>query len=131
MQPRSEEWFNQRNAVIATLPDVPRLKSNQVYRLWFVYHLADPRDGTVFYIGCSANPRLRYLAHISDRASAAWLSVQELRAASLAPDMKIVAEFQDHADALALERRLIAATPSVQNLDRKVVEFANPTQKSD
>jgi hypothetical protein len=33
--------------------------------LWTVYLLIDPRNGEIRYVGCTHNPRIRFLGHLS------------------------------------------------------------------
>lgn len=74
---------------------------------WTVYTLTDPRDGTVFYIGCSRNPRRRIRDHNGDPALAAYRRCCKIRAAGLRCVLTVIARHSTKREAMMQERRLI------------------------
>jgi hypothetical protein len=95
-----------------------RWRAKQREIKWSVYVLIDPRDGTVFYVGCSKRPKIRRGNHKGDPGSAAWPRVSDIRAAGLECIMGIVAQFEAKAAAVQYEYDLIAELPRLVNRTR-------------
>jgi len=74
-----------------------------------IYHLVDPRDHSVRYVGKSTNPRSRYRVHCQeaaerqDTAKQRWIA--ELSRADLQPVLLIIASYPDEASARQRESR--------------------------
>jgi predicted GIY-YIG superfamily endonuclease len=109
-------WAVNLKASLDQLPDVPRLRSSERYREWFVYLLADPSADAAFYAGCTGNPRQRLKCHISDPASAAWARIRDMRTRGVAPIMLIVSIHHDKGEAEQIEAHLISTIPGLDNL---------------
>lgn len=86
---------------------------------WYIYVLIDPRNGDEFYIGRTADPRIRLRAHInlsqnmSAKQYASSLHVREIIASGLEPIMRIIDSvvtsnlLMNWGDASQLEKRWI------------------------
>lgn len=75
-----------------------------------VYSLADPRDGNVYYIGMTSDPKKRLADHIQlpdkyNPKKTAW--IQEIKQHNLRPTMHIIAWTEDKVKAHDFEMRLI------------------------
>jgi hypothetical protein len=81
--------------------------------MYHVYHLVDPRDSTVRYIGKTTNPKGRLRAHIQEASERQntdkkrW--IHELCAARLKPVLIIFASLQDEPTARKIESQQCAA----------------------
>lgn len=84
--------------------------------IWHVYGLVDPRTNEIFYVGATTDPEMRKNAHKSDSASAAWHRIQEIAAAGLEHDIKVIKKFADKKTAIDHENYLIKSMPSLVNL---------------
>lgn len=73
----------------------------------YIYHLRDPRDGSVRYVGKSTNPRARLRQHLKDAQARAvtdkqqWL--RQLAALKLQPTLIIAGQYADEAAARIAE----------------------------
>lgn len=85
------------------------------YDTWFVYELIDPRSKAVFYIGKTATPRGRLSQHKSDRTSAAYPRIREIRQAGHEVEMYCIGRFNTEAEAFDYEGYLIRKTPNLVN----------------
>jgi hypothetical protein len=102
---------------------------------FYVYQLADPRTGTVFYVGKGQNRR----AWDHERAVAAGKSsgnrrkddvIRDILAYGLCVDVQIVAEYADETDALDHEYRLVDAMPTLTNVQPGGIGWAEtPAQR--
>lgn len=72
---------------------------------WYVYALCEPVTKEVRYIGKSADPKTRLVAHMSDEASAPMR--EWMRAIRFKPELKILEERSTEDEALAAEKHLI------------------------
>lgn len=87
-------------------------------RWFYVYGLVDPRTDTIFYIGKGKGNRTWQHA---DRVRCGRSSgnarkdevIAQLHAEGLEPSVKIIAEYDDQADAFEHEIELIAQTPGL------------------
>jgi hypothetical protein len=84
-------------------------------RKWNVYNLVDPRDGEVFYVGCTVNTLGRLSNHNSDPASAAWPRCSEIRDAGERAILVVQAIFWDMVAALEFENSLIREASKAVN----------------
>jgi hypothetical protein len=75
--------------------------------MYHVYHLIDPRDSTVRYVGKSANPRARLKSHIQESRTRQntkkkrWIA--ELLAAGMEPVMVVAASLSNESAARTRE----------------------------
>lgn len=60
----------------------------------FIYGLKDPRDGKIYYIGKSNYPKLRFEAHLADKASNKFKTewINGLLGSDLLPELDILEE---------------------------------------
>lgn len=75
----------------------------------YIYGLKDPRDGKVYYIGKSDNPRARLACHLCDGTNpkkVTWLD--GLFALGLRPELVILEELGGDGDWRAVEQRWIS-----------------------
>jgi predicted GIY-YIG superfamily endonuclease len=76
---------------------------------YYVYTLTDPRTNKIRYVGVTTNPQHRLRCHISGskhgKYRAEWLL--ELKADGVKPEMNIVAQAENEADGLDLEKEWI------------------------
>lgn len=89
--------------------------------MFYVYTLADPRDGAVFYVGKGKGLRMYQHAQEarSDKGSGNRRKIErikEIQAAGLEPIASVVAEHEDEQDAFDHEADLIAVTPGLTNI---------------
>lgn len=80
---------------------------------WAVYGLVDPRDGLVFYIGCTVDPINRLSGHFTDPSSAAYFRMRELR--GYKPKIRIYGWYEDKEAALDREADLTLNIPNLVN----------------
>lgn len=81
----------------------------------YVYSLTDPRNGHVFYIGASRNPRGRYSNHRHDPGSSAWSRFIDVMDAGQMPVLNVLSEHPSRWAALRREHDLIRSTPGLDN----------------
>lgn len=88
-----------------------------------VYLLIDPRDMVPFYAGMTCRPAARWNGHNSDRASAAYSRLGELRRLGLKCRVRIIRMNLALGDAKALEREIIEAfKPTLLNWQTRRAE---------
>src|SRR5713101_2100460 len=83
--------------------------------VWTVYGLIDPRDNSVFYIGCSENVHRRVREHCCDSASSAWPRCRDIESSGLTIEFCILGVFDIKLKARLLEGRLILTLPAILN----------------
>lgn len=94
--------------------ELRRLPLNQIGHV--VYGLVDPADMRIFYVGISSRVRTRLHQHETSRESAAWSMIQAATVTPGGPACAVVfGEFEDRAEALALEGQLIRLLPGLTN----------------
>lgn len=76
---------------------------------YMIYLLIDPRDMVPFYAGMTCRPDQRWRGHHTDRASAAYERLIELRDKQLKCRVRIIALDLLYADARIRERQTIGA----------------------
>jgi hypothetical protein len=81
----------------------------------FLYGLIDPRTATVFYVGISNNPQRRFDQHRTDRASPACDRFNEIEAAGLRPQLKVLWGMCGRQRTRDLETRVIQEFPALTN----------------
>lgn len=84
---------------------------------YFVYHLIDPRDGAVFYVGMSERPHRRLKEHHNDPASSAWGRCIEIRELGLRVGMRVVGGFWTKESAREAELKQIMTMPELDNME--------------
>ncbi len=75
---------------------------------YMIYLMIDPRDMLPFYAGMTSRPAQRWNCHNSDRASAAYDRLQELRRLALKCRVRILALNLTYEEARAAETQAIA-----------------------
>jgi hypothetical protein len=88
---------------------------------WYVYTLADPRDGAVFYVGKGQKQRawdhvLSVRKGIFGCNRAKEDRIREILALDLTPQVEIAHRFEFEQDALDTEADMIAALPGLTNI---------------
>lgn len=86
----------------------------------FVYALADPSDGRIFYVGKSADPVARYRMHLSRYAASqiiAW--VRLLKVSGLEPELRLLRILPDLKSAGIAEQELIRELRPRLNSERE------------
>jgi hypothetical protein len=76
---------------------------------YMVYLLIDPRDRVPFYAGMTCRPGQRWNGHRADRASSAYLRVNELINLSLKCRVRLIATDLRYHEARWLEQKTIEA----------------------
>lgn len=76
---------------------------------YIVYLLVDPRTRVPFYAGMTCRPGARWNGHCTDRASAAYPQVNELRRLGLKCHVRIVRMGLDLEQAKTFEKQVIEA----------------------
>lgn len=84
---------------------------------WYVYHLVDPRDGQVFYVGMSTDPANRLRQHYADCRSDASERCREIKGAGLRAELVVIAGFWDKFAALDFEREQMMDIDGVGNFN--------------
>ena len=83
---------------------------------WYVYGLVDPRDGEIFYIGCTSNPSSRLKGHFTDSAAGGgWGRHYHLRKTGLKIEMVILSKHLDFCAARLEEWRQIQSRKGLVN----------------
>src|ERR1700732_3893208 len=75
-----------------------------------VYGLIDPRDSSLFWVGMTNSPKLRYDQHtfqITLNNPKKQKHIDDIKAAGLQPGMVLIEEFKTREEAAILEQRLI------------------------
>lgn len=86
--------------------------------MWHVYELTDPRDDSVFYVGCSVNPQRRFLTHKYNPLKSISGRVRELKSSGLGFGLRIESSHDTKTAARVREHNLILETPTALNVDR-------------
>lgn len=85
---------------------------------FYVYHLVDPRDGSVFYVGKGTGSRVR--AHEVEArkgvTSEKCKRIREIWASGLPVDRRVVRIFEHEIDAYDFERAEIRRLPNLTNV---------------
>ena len=84
-------------------------------KVWTVYGLIDPREGSVFYIGVTTNLRNRISGHMTDPASSAYHVCCVIKSEGRSVDYCVFGKFIRKLPAKILEGRLILALPNLVN----------------
>lgn len=74
---------------------------------YMVYLLIDPRDRVPFYAGMTCRPDRRWYGHSTDRVSAAFYRLEELRSLRLKCRVRVLATDLLYAEARVRERQAI------------------------
>ena len=93
----------------------------------YVYTLTDPRTSVIMYYGVTSNINKRFSEHTQYKPQkrhnikkVAW--IEELRADNLLPLITVIATFEERADALELEKKLI-----YDNIDSGILNIGDKT----
>jgi predicted GIY-YIG superfamily endonuclease len=93
-----------------------RIASRREFGLFYIYALADPRTGTPYYVGRTANPARRLVMHWSgDGLEKKRAITSEIRAAGLKPVMVILERVGSMTAAIAAERKWINSFDDLTN----------------
>lgn len=89
-------------------------------RMYFVYALGDPRDGSIYYIGFTANPAKRWSQH-KGSSTVCWAYERnaEIKSDGLEPVFVVLACYEDKAQAKEQERLYIQTFPNLTNVLHK------------
>lgn len=84
--------------------------------MYFIYALGDPRDGRIYYVGCTCEPLIRWESHSNAHGCCtADLINSELKDARLQPVMVILQTADSRDTASDLERHWIASLKGLVN----------------
>lgn len=89
---------------------------------YHVYGLIDPRDGKLFYIGCTKSLTARIASHRNiDWVCSSAFTCRDIKAAGLRLEHKVFGEYADKITAKWHERELILSTTGLVNKTRNGV----------
>ena len=84
--------------------------------MYSVYSLTDPRDGRIYYVGCTTNPEQRLRMHSGGNSTCTADRINsKLKEEGLQPVMTILASTEDRQQAGDLERHWIANFSTLVN----------------
>ena len=94
-----------------------RIASHREFGLFYIYAMADPRTGTPYYVGRTANPARRLVMHLSgDGLEKKRAVTSEIRAAGFKPVMVILERVGSMTAAIAAESKWINSFDDLTNM---------------